>query len=64
MANANQQAKELYDMVLAARKVFSVDRRYSESEVQFRFDAINGILIMAENDVLAMLKAWQKEDEP
>jgi len=32
-----------------------------ESEVSFRYDAIVGILIMAQNDISEMLRSWEKE---
>lgn len=32
-----------------------------ESEVEFRFDALIGVLIMARNDAIQMEKEWQIE---
>ncbi len=57
-----EEAKKLSSKISKAIAVMnSGGEEFEESEVKFRSEAIRGVLIMARNDVQAMLKSWQEE---
>jgi len=61
-----EQARELLSKVDKSLK--AMDRRgfkdkITESEVAFRFLAIDGMLVMARNDIIMMIEFWE-ESEP
>jgi hypothetical protein len=59
------QAKELLSRVRGAlgalNRMDGFRQEIVEREVKFRFDAIEGILLMARNDIEGMVKMWQAE---
>jgi len=59
-----EQAKELQDRVKGTlfrfREGVYVPSEFSESEVKFRYAAIEGMLIMVQNDVDGLVRAWEE----
>ena len=57
------QAKELQARITKALfEMHRLDSRsLTESEVSFRLEAISGMLIMAKNDVDALVRAWEHD---
>lgn len=60
-----EQARELQVRTRAARYAFRNPQSITasglvESEVKFRFDAIDGMLIMALNDTGMLVKTWEE----
>ena len=59
-----EQAKELQNRVRGAlfrfREGVYLSREFDESEVRFRYNAVEGMLIMAMNDVDMLVKAWEE----
>lgn len=60
-----EQAKELEKRTTEARWAFRKcydlqAKELTESEVKFRFDTIDGVLIMALNDMDRLVKAWEE----
>lgn len=62
--NAIEQAQELrrrIDQALGGLQQYNtVD--FTETEVEFRFDALRMTLIMARNDVKQMIDEWSEEE--
>lgn len=59
-----QQAKELLRRVRTALSAINArdKSQLSESEVIFRLNAIEGMLIMAVNDIGRMVRVWEEDD--
>ena len=55
------EARDLLERTKAARRQFPFRNDFTESEVEFRYSAIQGILTMALNDVHEMLRQWCRE---
>ena len=55
--------QEAYDLCESIRKALGAlsEKKYQESEVQFRLDTLRGILIIASNDAHKMLERWKEE---
>lgn len=61
--NDLQQAGELQRRIRAALKIINADKaQFTESEVRFRLNAIEGMLIMANNDVVRMIRMWEEDN--
>ena len=57
-----EEAKELTSKINNAIKAMDFDREYyNESEVLFRLEAIKGMLIIAHNDAMDLVREWKKE---
>ncbi len=59
-----EQARELQQRVNGAlyrfREGVYIPKEFDESEVKFRYDAIEGMLIMALNDTGMLVKTWEE----
>ena len=59
-----RQATELQNRVRGAlsrlRQGIYITDEFDESEVKFRYDAIEGILIIAQNDVDRLVETWRE----
>jgi len=62
--NEIEQAQELLNKIDFALSAFRGDDRFknkiTESEVQFRYDSIEGMLLITRNDVSAMIREWKE----
>lgn len=56
-----EHAKDLMTRIAMARHAFDLKPAYVDSEVDFRFDAIKGMLDIAHADAFNMVTLWQKE---
>ncbi len=57
-----EEAKELKSKIDNAIKAMNFDRdTYKESEVLFRLESIRGMLIIAHNDAMDLVREWKKE---
>lgn len=63
--NDIEQAKELLKRIRAAlREIGSYGRDiFTEDEVLFRYIAVEGLLIMANNDVGRMVRRWEDDEQ-
>lgn len=61
--NRIEQAKELLRRTQEALDAFGFSHEFDEDEgeVQFRFEALRGMLIMALNDVKGLVRNWENE---
>ena len=46
-----------------ARAAFQRERTFKESEVQFRYDTVRGMLVMLQNDITGMVNEWRRDAE-
>ena len=54
------EAKDLLSRTREALKVFTLfpQMKYKETEITFRFNSIEGMLLMCQNDIQDMVKQW------
>ena len=61
LEKAIKDAELLYQKITDASKLFDRNFISSELEVQFRWDSIRGILLIAGSDAYGMLTQWREE---
>ena len=54
------EALQLSGCINTAIHAFDTSQKFKESEVQFRYDAIKGMLIIAQQDVFQMIIDWTR----
>jgi hypothetical protein len=61
LEQAQKLLQQINDSLNAFRGNNKLKGNITESEVKLRYDAIEGVLLIARNDTEAMVKAWEKE---
>ena len=64
LEEAHELSRRVSDALVLMRRLDDFKDVIKESEVRFRYEAIVGMLIMAQNDILNMVQAWEWPTPP
>jgi len=59
LEEAHELSRRVSDALVLMRRLDDFKDVIKESEVRFRYEAIVGMLIMAQNDIINLVHAWE-----